>query len=117
MNEINNLPCKECGEPVPQTKGKRPKEYCSVACRSNNWQKRQREQRESNKILNGVVKSPVVVKNKAIPAPKSEKAADTTQKKQEVVKKDKIAVKDKSYPSDWGTMGTADKLKWMKNNH
>lgn len=42
MNETNNLPCKECGKPVPQTKGKRTKEFCSVTCRSNNWQKRQR---------------------------------------------------------------------------
>lgn len=68
MNEIDNLPCKECGKPVPQTKGKRTREYCSIACRSNNWQKRKR--------------------NAALPygPPKSEKPADTKKKKQEVVK-------------------------------
>lgn len=83
MNEINNLSCKECGKPVPQTKGKRTKEYCSIACRSNNWQKRKRN-------ITGF--SPVV-KNKAISAPKSEKPADTPISDKEVRKLAKNASK------------------------
>lgn len=40
-----NIPitCKECGQPIDQTPGKRAKEFCNAPCRSNYWQKEHRK--------------------------------------------------------------------------
>jgi hypothetical protein len=32
------MACKNCGEPIVQTPGKRAKEFCDSTCRSNYWQ-------------------------------------------------------------------------------
>jgi hypothetical protein len=45
MNEINTV-CLECGVEIPQTKGKRKREFCSSSCRSNAWQKARRKEKE-----------------------------------------------------------------------
>lgn len=39
MEEIN---CRNCEKPVPQTPGKKTKEFCNVSCRSSYWQKQKR---------------------------------------------------------------------------
>jgi hypothetical protein len=49
VNEINvyyytmDVQCKECGELLTQTPGKRLREYCNSTCRSNYWQKLKRK--------------------------------------------------------------------------
>jgi hypothetical protein len=40
--EKETLECRNCGEPVEQTPGKKPKEFCGVSCRSSYWQKQKR---------------------------------------------------------------------------
>lgn len=37
------IQCKECGEVLAQTPGKRGREFCDSTCRSNYWQKAKRK--------------------------------------------------------------------------
>lgn len=93
--------CLNCGKEVAQTEGRRARLYCSASCRQKKWQY---DQREIKKLLlrhspgfpvaaveiNGTIRK---VKNKALPAPKSEKPADAKEKKQEVTNGLKLGVK------------------------
>jgi uncharacterized Zn finger protein (UPF0148 family) len=38
--------CKECGKPIEQKHAGRPRQFCSISCRSNFWQKEKRKEAE-----------------------------------------------------------------------
>jgi hypothetical protein len=40
------IKCLECGKPVPQTPGKRKKEYCNSTCRTTLWKKKKNAGKE-----------------------------------------------------------------------
>lgn len=40
------IKCKECGKGIEQKHAGRPKQFCSISCRSNFWQKEKRKEAE-----------------------------------------------------------------------
>lgn len=62
--------CLTCKNPIESTPGRRPKVYCSNNCKQKDWQRKNNVKKE----------------NEPLPAPKSEKPADTKRREREVVK-------------------------------
>ena len=48
---MDTKPCLNCGDPVPQTPGKRERKFCSDECRQKKWQKDQQAVRKQLKGL------------------------------------------------------------------
>jgi hypothetical protein len=69
--------CLECGKKVPQTPGKRKKEYCGPTCRTKFWKKKRDAGKE--KKSRGRPKRVAVVENKPVSRPETEKAVQPTQ--------------------------------------
>lgn len=40
---MEKIECKECGNEIEQTEGKKKKEYCGNTCRVKYWQKKKRQ--------------------------------------------------------------------------
>lgn len=72
--------CKECGEKVTQTTGKRKKEFCNSTCRSNFWQKAERKARTERSKTNVSNLNEPTGKKEIKPPSTTDTTIDTTRK-------------------------------------
>lgn len=75
--------CLNCTKQIPQTPGKRRKDFCNSTCRSNYWQKQKRKEKKivPTIAINDLTQPNLNVKHVTLPPPKTNFVVDTTKKK------------------------------------
>ena len=100
------IKCLQCGRQVPQTPGKRKKEYCGPTCRTKFWKKK----KDAGKVKKGPgrPKKETVVQNKLIEAPIEGKQAVIPKPRPEAIKP---SPQEQEIPSG---LSKTDMLKWHR---
>lgn len=111
--------CLECGNSVPQTLGKRKKEYCGSTCRTVYWKKKKQKgkpKRGPGRPPKAPIIEPIPERdNILINAARGRDSNGINMDEVRLAEKE-AQKEDKPFPANWESMGKIEKLKWLTAN-